>query len=554
MAFLGDPLRPAGPLTFGQAVADDREERFPGASLAALHKWGYPAYQVPAQLGGRLESVGDLFALGRAVAARDPAVAILANSPFAAAMPVWLAGTPAQRGEVAQAILSGQRVALRLGEDAGVDRTANETTARRSEAGYVLDGSQGLVSGVRLARFLCLLVRESERQGLRSPSLLLVDLARLPPRSFELLPRISTHGVRGADIGGIRFHDAPVPGDACIGRPGRGLELAAQSRVVNRTLVPALSLGALDTALCCTVDFLRRRRLYGGLATDIPYVQDELAAAFLDLLVAEVVACSCVRVLHRLPELSPLSSAVAKYLVPHLVESRMRALATVLGARHFLRQDHWFGIFEKLLRDVRLFSLVHGSAPDALAALAAQVSCLSATDTEPARADSLFDPGVEAGTNGHPFASREFPTAADEDPVTAGLDAVCGPLEQSAADEALRDAARLLRAEGRDVRAQADQAVDPRSQAGQCLGERYARLFAAVCLARNELARRAAARSRLPAPWLAAGLIAVLKPGTRMPRPTSRALFQELLRRCTDGLEVAMTSVPDKEMTHVGNG
>lgn len=553
-AFLGDPMRPAGPLTFGQAVTDDREERFPGASLEALHRWGYSAYQVPAELGGRLSSLEELLTLGRVVASRDPAVAVIANSPVAAAMPVWLAGTPAQRQAVAEAVLAGERVALGLTEkEHGADLLASETTARRTEAGYLLNGSKWLINNVRLARFLCLLVREPERQGLRSLSVLLVDLARLPLESYELLPRISTHGLRGADIAGIRFHDAPVPGEACIGRPGRGLELTAQSLVVTRTLVPALSLGALDTALRCTVEFLRERRLYGGLAVDIPYVQDELAAAFLDLLVAEVVARTCVRVLHLLPDSSPISSGVAKYIVPHVAETRMRALATVLGARHFLRQDHWFGIFEKLLRDVRLFSLFDGSEPVVLATLAAQVSCLSVS-TDPAGADGLFDPRRDAGSAWHPFGSREFPTVADEDPVTAGVEAVCAALERGAAgDQALRRAAHLLRTEARDVCAWAERAVDPRSQAAQRLGERYARLFAALCLARDWLARTAAGRTRLPPAWLAAGLVALLEPGERMPRPTSQALFHELLRRCAKGPEVSMNSAFDKEVSHVGN-
>lgn len=554
-AFLGDPMRPAGPLTFGQAVADDREERFPGASLAALHAWGYSAYQVPAELGGRLQSLEELLSLGRVVAARDPTVAVIANSPVAAAMPVWLAGTPAQRRAVAAAVLRGERVALGLTEkEHGADLLASETTARWAEAGYVVNGSKWLINNVRMARFLCLLVREPERQGLRSLSLLLVDLARLPPDSYELLPRISTHGLRGADIAGIRFRDALVSGQACIGRPGRGLELTAQSLVVTRTLVPALCLGALDTALACTVDFLRQRRLYGGLAADIPYVQDELAAAFLDLLVAEVVVRSCVRVLHLLPDLSPISSGVAKYVVPHLTETRMRTLATVLGARHYLRQDHWFGIFEKLLRDVRLFSLFDGSGPVVLSALAAQVSCLSAPGTDPTGADALFDSGLEAGSEGHPFGSREFPTVADEDPVTAGVEAASAALERRAAgDAALRGAADLLLAESRAVRARAGRALDPRSEAAQRLAERYARLFAAVCLARDWLAPKAPDRSRLPPAWLSAGLVALLKPGARMSRPTSKALFQELLRRSAEGLDVSMESASDEEVTHVGN-
>lgn len=520
-AELGDPLRSEGPLTYGQAVADDRASHFPRASLERLHASGYSAYQVPAPFGGRLTSLQELVDLGRVVAGRDPTVAVIANSAVASAMPVWLAGTPRQRTDVARAVLDGQRVALALTEWAhGADLVASEVTGYRTDSGFLVNGTKWLINNVRLARYLCLLVREPGRQGLRSLTVLLVDLRALPASSYELLPRIATHGIRGADIAGIRFCNAPVPASSCIGTPGRGLELTARSLIVTRTLVPGLSLGALDTGLRCTLDFVRERRLYGGLATGIPYVQDELAAAYLDLTVAGVVARACVRVLDALPSLAPVSCAVAKYLVPHLVEARMRKLATVLGARWFLREDHWFGIFEKLVRDARLFGLFDGSEPVVLSALAAQLPCLAEPGTNPRAADGIFEyDDVTAGGTPLSPALADMVMVADEDPVTAGVEDLCLRLEMR---PDLADAATLLRRQSHELRARAEQPVDSRSEDGQRLADRYARLFAAVCLA--------ASWSDARAPFLGAGITALLRPGTRMPRATSKMLFEELER------------------------
>lgn len=124
-------------------MADDRDERFPLLSLEKLDTWGYSAALVPEALGGDLTSLEELIALGRVVARRDPAVAVIANAPVAAAMPVWLAGTPAQQKEVAQAVLDGQRMALGLTEEEhGADLLASEVTGRRTGVGYVLNVSQ----------------------------------------------------------------------------------------------------------------------------------------------------------------------------------------------------------------------------------------------------------------------------------------------------------------------------------------------------------------------------------------------------------------------------
>lgn len=532
-AYLGDPRSPQGPLTFAQAVSDDQGATFPRASLESLHRWGYSAYQVPASCGGRLTSLPELVALGRVVAGRDPAVAVIANSPFAAAMPVWIGGTPTQQHDVASAILNGQPIALGLTErEHGADVLASELTARRTNRGYVLNGSKWLINNVRLARYLCLLVREPDRNGLRSLTLLLLDLHTLPASTYDLLPKVSTHGICGADVAGIRFHEAVVPESACIGRPGRGLELTAQSLLVTRTLVPGLSLGGLDTALRCTADFLQGRRLYGEPATGIPWVQDELAAAFLDLSVAEVVLESCVRALHLLPCVAPIASAVAKYLVPHLVTTRMRNLSTTLGARYYLREGHWSGIFEKLLRDVRLFGLFDGSEPVVLSTLAAQVSCIARSETDPRRADPLFQ--LHRSPE-EPFDLRLLETVADEDPVTAGLGDVCAALmERAAGRKDVEAAVGLLARRGSTLLTQASGPVDPKSEMGQRLGETYAQVFAALCLARAFLGSVAMSQRDENLGWLSAGMVALLSPGTRMPRPTSRVLFGELMRQCED--------------------
>jgi alkylation response protein AidB-like acyl-CoA dehydrogenase len=532
---LGDPLRPGGPLTYGQAVEDDRAARFPAGSLDALHAWGYSDFQVPEAYGGRLRSLEELMELGRTVAGRDPTVAVIANSPLAAAMPVWLAGTPAQRQEVAGAVLAGQRVALGLTEkDHGADLLAGEVTGRRTADGWVLNGAKWLINNVRLARFLCLLVRDPAAQGLRSLSLLLVDLHRLAPDSYTFLPRIDTHGVRGADIAGIRFQEAVVAASACVGTPGRGLDLVARSLLVTRTLVPGLSLGALETATRCSLDFLERRHLYGTTATDIPFVRDELAHALLDLVVGEIVTTSCVRALHLLPEVAPVSSAVAKYVVPHLAETRMRRLSAVFGARYYLREGHWSGIFEKLVRDVRLFGLFDGSEPVVLSALAAQASCLAEEGTDSRRADDLFRSGRDALPP--LFGPQSLPVVAEEDPVTAGIPEVCAQLRRRGGpDLGLGGAIDLLETQGRTLLRHAQHSVDPHSEQGQRLARRYARVFAAMCLARTALAEPDHPAG-LTGHWLAGGLGTLLKPGLRMPDEAVRLTFAELRRQCADRL------------------
>jgi hypothetical protein len=172
---------------------------------------------------------------------------------------------------------------------------------------------------------------------------------------------VRTQGVHGADISGIRFNNAAIPARALIGGPGLGLELVLKGFQITRCIVPALSLGAADTALRTTLSFALSRKLYGAPVFSIPHARQTLVDAFLDLLICDTLVIAAARALHVLPEQMTLLSAIVKYYVPVTVEKVLRNLAMVLGARYYLREVHWSGIFQKMLRDNSLMSLFDGS-------------------------------------------------------------------------------------------------------------------------------------------------------------------------------------------------
>jgi hypothetical protein len=64
-----------------------------------------------------------------------------------------------------------------------------------------------------------------------------------------------------------------------------------------------------------------------------------------------------------LPEQMTLFSAIVKYYVPTAIENVLRNLAMVLAARYYLREVHWCGIFQKMLRDNAITPLFDGSTP-----------------------------------------------------------------------------------------------------------------------------------------------------------------------------------------------
>lgn len=362
--FLGDPGDAENVFSYKRAVELDERDEYPAEACALLDEWNFSDYYVPREFGGKLESFEEFLSLIRVIARRDMTVAVAHVKTYLGAVSVWMGGSQEQKQHLAQRIKRNEQIALALTERAhGADILSSETDAAAIEGGYLLNGEKWLINNATRSTSLTVFARTSARANARGFSVFLVEKDQLDGGSYSHLPRVKTHGIRGADISGIRFHNAALPASALIGGAGLGLELVLKGFQITRCIVPALSLGAADTALRTTLSFALRRKLYGAPIFTIPHTRQTLVDAFIDLLICECQVIAAARALHVLPEQMTLFSAIVKYYVPTTIENVLRNLAMVLAARYYLREVHWFGIFQKMLRDNAITPLFDGSTP-----------------------------------------------------------------------------------------------------------------------------------------------------------------------------------------------
>jgi alkylation response protein AidB-like acyl-CoA dehydrogenase len=395
---LGDPADGTNLFSFERCVALDEREEYPQAIADALDEWGFHLFYVPRELGGKIATYDEVLAMFRAIARRDLTVAIGHAKTYLGAVAVWVAGSEPQRRAVAEAIQGHEAVALALTERAhGTDLLASDVRAEKVDGGYRLTGEKWLINNATRSTTLTVFARTDPRGGPRGFSLFLVRKPRLDPSTFTHLPKIKTHGIRGADISGITFDECMVGEDDVIGSVGGGLEITMKLLQLTRTICAALSLGAADTALRLTLDFTLTRTLYRESVFAIPNVRSTLVDALLDLLVCDATSIATTRAIHVAPEEMSVRSAILKYFVPTTSEEIVRRLSVVLGARHYLRQDFAHGVFQKLLRDNQLVSLFDGSSVVNLSALGFQLRQLAARRAKdgeavmPAREERLAD-------------------------------------------------------------------------------------------------------------------------------------------------------------------
>lgn len=375
---LGDPFAPGNAFSFGNAVALDEREEYPEQACEILDALKVSDYYIPSHLGGELKSFEEFIAVLRVIARRDLTVAIAHGKTYLGAVAVWVGGSEEQRRRLVEIIRDGSQVALALTERShGSDLLASEAEATSIAGGYTLSGEKWLINNATRGRALTVFAKTGNGSDPRGFSLFLVEKNEDARSTWKTLPKIKTHGIRGADISGISFDRTLLPEDSVIGRVGAGLEIMLKAFQLTRTVITGLSLGAADTALRITMDFALTRRLYGDSVFAIPHARRLLCDAFIDLLICECLSIASARSIHVEPEQMSVRSAIAKFFVPTTVEKILKSLSVVMGARQYLRQEHCDGVFQKIYRDNAILSLFDGSTAVNLHAIGAQLGQLT---------------------------------------------------------------------------------------------------------------------------------------------------------------------------------
>ncbi|WP_285573766.1 MULTISPECIES: acyl-CoA dehydrogenase family protein [unclassified Streptomyces] len=360
--FLGDPGDPAGPFSHVRCVELDEKEEFPADICRLLEEWGLTDYYVPAEHGGRLHSYEQVLQLMRTVARRDLTVAVGHGKTYLGGVCVWVSGTPEQARRLGADVRAGVPVSLGLTERAhGSDLLAGDVAGTGEEAGWLVSGEKWLINNATRGSLLSLLTRTDPAGGPRGFSVLLVDKRKLGKGSYRHLPKVRTHGIRGADISGIAFDGALVDRQDLVGTEGGGLETVLKALQLTRTMCASLSLGAADHGLRIAADFAEERELYGRRLIDLPQARSVLSAAAADVLLHEALAVFAARAVHTQTDELSVTAAVTKYLLPSGTEGVLSALTRVLGARAFLKGVYAGGMFQKIERDHRIVGLFDGN-------------------------------------------------------------------------------------------------------------------------------------------------------------------------------------------------
>ncbi len=315
----------------------DREARFAPEMWRRCAELGLQGLPVPVAYGGLGASAttiaGALQGLGYGCADNGLIFALNAQM-WACETPIVCFGSEEQKQRYLPRLCDGSLIAAHAmtEPDAGSDAFSLTTSARRTDAGWVLNGSKTFVSNAPQSGLFLVFATTDHTLGFAGVCAFLVE-AEAP--GVEVGPPYSKMGLRTAPLSEVFLTDCEVSDDALLGRRGAGLVIFNTSMRWERSLILAAAVGTMERQLERCVRYARDRTQFGQPIGAFQAVSHRLVDMKLRLETAHLMLYRMAALLDR-GEATDLDAAMTKlHLSECLVQASLDA-QTIHGATGYV--------------------------------------------------------------------------------------------------------------------------------------------------------------------------------------------------------------------------
>ena len=259
------------------AAKIDDTEVIPDGLVAQMAELGLFGLTIPEEYGGSGKGKTEFcIAIEELCRASAAVAAIFPVSLSLAIHPVIAFGSIEQKKKYLPAHASGQRLAcFGLTEaGAGSDPAAIQTTARRRDDGYVLNGNKLFISLGAEADIAVVFATVDREKGHRGITAFIVEKGTAGFSVGKHERKMGLHGISAVEL---IFEDCFVPAENRLGEEGAGFKIAMDALNASRTTVAAEAVGISQAAYDAALKYARERQQFGRPIAKFQAIQWMLA-------------------------------------------------------------------------------------------------------------------------------------------------------------------------------------------------------------------------------------------------------------------------------------
>jgi alkylation response protein AidB-like acyl-CoA dehydrogenase len=241
----------------------DEQQHFPSELVPRLAEHGLLGIQVPeAYDGAGMSAVNYCIAIEE-LARVDPGVALsVAAHNGLCSSHILMFGTEAQKRKFLVPLAKGEKIgAWGLTEStSGSDAAGMRTTAVRSGACWILNGSKTFTTHGRVGDTLVVMAVTDRAAGRKGVSAFIVERGT---KGLSAGKKEDKLGMRASDTSEVLFDQCQVPADQLLGEEGQGFVNTMQVLDAGRIGIAALAVGLAQGAFEAALGYAQERKAFG---------------------------------------------------------------------------------------------------------------------------------------------------------------------------------------------------------------------------------------------------------------------------------------------------
>ncbi|MEV6832898.1 acyl-CoA dehydrogenase family protein [Amycolatopsis sp. NPDC051102] len=263
----------------------EHADTYPADIVEGMKEMGLFGITIPEEYGGLGESLLTYALVVEEIARGWMSVSGVINTHFIVAHMISRHGTDAQKQHFLPRMATGEvRGSFSMSEpDLGSDVAAIKTKAKKTDDGYVIDGSKMWLTNGGSSNLIALLVKTDE--GAEKPHQNLTTFLVEKPEGFgEVAPgltipgKIDKMGYKGVDTTEAVFDGYKIGADMVLGEaPGKGFAYMMDGVEVGRVNVAARACGIAIRAFELAVEYAQQRKTFGKAIAEHQAVAFKLA-------------------------------------------------------------------------------------------------------------------------------------------------------------------------------------------------------------------------------------------------------------------------------------
>jgi alkylation response protein AidB-like acyl-CoA dehydrogenase len=268
-----------------KSIEIDREDKFPWWLWNRLRELGCCGLLVPEEYGGAGLGVLDTSIMIEAAAhaGADSGTALAwATHLVIGTMPIVLCGNEEQKRKYLPKLASGEWIScFCLTEpNVGSDATSIQTTAVRKGDHYVLNGTKMFITNGPIADVAIVMASTDKSKKARGITAFIVE-KNFP--GFSVGKKLDKIGQRGSETSEVIFDNCIVPVENRLGEEGEGfLKVGAANLEYERTILPAIGVGAVGYNLDLAIAYAQQRVQFGQPIVRFPQIREMLVRIKMD--------------------------------------------------------------------------------------------------------------------------------------------------------------------------------------------------------------------------------------------------------------------------------